>query len=193
MSELLSYAPARVIIPPGECSSWYAVHVRSNFEKRVAMELTSKGLETYLPAVTEVHRWKDRKKLIEVPIFPGYVFTRLLDTPTLRMTVLRTSGTVSILGCGGSIEPVPETEIAAIQRLLQVNAPLLTHPLLREGSWVRIRRGPLKDLEGLLVRIKNQARLVLSVELLSRSVSTEVDICNVEVIRATALPLPVAG
>ncbi|MCC6367115.1 MAG: hypothetical protein IT165_26655 [Bryobacterales bacterium] len=159
----------------------------------MAVELASKGLETYLPAVTEVHQWKDRRKVIDVPIFPGYVFTRLLDTPALRMTVLRTTGTVSILGCGGSIEPVPETEIAAIQRLLQVNAPLLTHPLLREGSWVRIRRGPLKDLEGLLVRIKNQARLVLSVELLSRSVSTEVDIRDVEVIRAAALPLPVAG
>ncbi len=168
--------------------SWYALHVRSNFEKRVVGELAAKGMESYLPAVKEIHGWTDRKKLIDVPLFPGYVFTRFYDTPSNRVTVLRTTGTARILGFSDSIEAIPNTEIEAIQRLLQINAPLLTHPLLREGSLVRIRRGPLKDLEGLLVRIKSQARLVLSVQLLSRSVSTEVDVRDVEPVRA-ATPL----
>ena len=169
--------------------SWYAVHVRSNFEKRVAGELTAKGLESYLPAVTEVHDWKDRKKRIDVPLFPGYVFTRFCDSPVSRLTVLRTVGAARILGCQDSIEAIPDAEIESIQRLLQANVPLLTHPLLREGSLVRILRGPLKDVDGLLIRIKNQARLVLSVKLLSRSVSTEVDVRDVEVVRAGPLSL----
>lgn len=162
---------------------WYAVHVRSNFEKRVAGELAAKGVESYLPAVTEIHNWKDRKKQIETPLFPGYVFTRFSDTGASRLTVLRTAGAVRILGNQDSIEAVPDTEIESIQRLLQSNAALLTHPLLQEGSMVRIRRGPLKDVEGLLVRVKSQARLVLSVKLLSRSVSTEVDVRDVEAVR----------
>jgi len=168
---------------PLEAPSWYAVHVRSNFEKRVATELGAKGVECYVPAVKETHAWTDRKKVIEVPLFPGYVFTRFYDTPALRHTVVRSCGAVRILGPGESIEPVPNSEIEAIQRILQANVPLLAHPLLREGALVRIRRGPLKDLEGLLVRIKSQTRLVLSVELLSRSVSTEVDASDVEPLR----------
>jgi transcription antitermination factor NusG len=167
--------------------SWYAVHVRSNFEKKVAGELAAKGLESYLPSVTEVHNWKDRKKVIDVPLFPGYVFTRFCDTPASRLAVLRTAGTARILGCQDSIEAIPDYEIESIQRLLWANVPLLIHPLLQEGSVVRILRGPLRDLEGLLVRIKNQARLVLSVELLSRSVSTEVNVRDVVVVRPTRL------
>lgn len=165
---------------PVQLPSWYAVHVRSNFERRVSIDLATKGVECYVPAVKETHTWTDRKKAIEVPLFPGYVFTRLYDTPALRHKVLRSPGAVRILGFGGSIEPVPDAEIEAIQRLIQANVPLLAHPLLREGAMVRIWRGPLKDLEGLLVRIKSQTRLVLSVELLSRSVSTEVDSSDVE-------------
>ena len=163
--------------------SWYAVHVRSNFENRVATELGAKGVECYVPAVKETHAWTDRKKVIEVPLFPGYVFTRFYDSPMLRHTIIRSYGAVRILGHGREIEAVPNSEIEAIQRLILSNVSLLAHPLLREGALVRIRRGPLKNLEGLLVRIKTQARLVLSVELLCRSVSTEVDLNDVEPLR----------
>jgi transcription antitermination factor NusG len=156
----------------------------------VAGELTTKGLESYLPSVTEVHDWKDRKKRIDVPLFPGYVFTRFCDSPASRLAVLRTVGAARILGFQDSIEPIPDAEIESIQRLQQANVPLLIHPLLREGSLVRILRGPLKDLKGLLIRIKNQARLVLSVELLSRSVSMEVNVQDVEVMRAVPLQPP---
>jgi len=162
---------------------WYAVQTRSRFEKVVASEFTTRGLENYLPALEELHQWKDRKKLVEQPVFPGYVFARFYDDSVSRLRVLRSHGVVRILGCGESIEPVPDWELDSIRRLLQTNAFCFAHPYMREGAWVRVRRGPLRDVEGRLVRIKSRARLVLSVDLLSQSVATEIDARDVEVVR----------
>lgn len=148
--------------------------------------LTEKGIENYLPIFREIHRWKDRKKVVEMPVFPGYLFTRLVDSSGSRLAVLRTEGAVRILGQGERIEPVSDKEIEALKFLLQSHTRCLAHPLLREGAWVRVKRGALKNLEGLLVRVKNQTRLVLSINLLSQSVSTEVDAGDVEYIRSTA-------
>lgn len=162
---------------------WYAVYTRSNFEKRVAAELAAKPVENYLPVVQEWHQWKDRKKLVEVPVFPGYVFARFADSTRNRLQVLHTAGTVRILGQREQIEPIPDREIESVQRLLQANVPCFAHPFLREGAWVRVKRGALQDLEGLLVRVKSKTRLVLSITLLSQAVATEIDISDVEVIR----------
>ena len=164
-------------------SCWYALYTRSNFEKRVSGELTAKRVENYLPLVEQVHQWKDRKKRIEVPVFPGYVFVRFRDSPPARLKVLRTAGSARILGQGERIEPIPESEIQAIRRLLKSRLPCLSQPFLREGAWVRVKRGPLRDVEGLLVRVKSKTRLVLSVALLSQSVATEIDVADVEVLR----------
>ena len=165
---------------------WYAVHTRSKCEQSVSSELTAKGVECYLPATRNIHRWKDRKKEISTPLFPGYVFTRIVDDSASRLQVLRTSGTARILGLGTEIEPVPDFEIESIKRLLDSQATCLGHPFLREGSWVRVKYGPLEGLEGLLTRIKNSSRLVLSVEMLAQSVATEIDAADVEVIRPGA-------
>lgn len=162
---------------------WYAVYTRSNFEKRVAAELDARPIENYLPLVSEWHQWKDRKKLVEAPVFAGYVFARFADSPQNRLRVLQTAGTVRILGQREQIEPIPDREIESIQRLLKANVPCFAHPFLREGAWVRVKRGALKDLEGLLVRVKSKTRLVLSITLLSQSVATEIDISDVEVTR----------
>ena len=169
-------------------SRWYAVYTRSNFEKRVAKELGLKLIESYLPVVEQLHQWKDRKKMVEVPVFPGYVFARFRDSNRTRLDVLRTPGTVRILGQGDHIEPVPEVEIESIQRLLKADVCCFTHPFLRQGAWVRVKRGALKDVEGLLVRVKSKTRLVLSISLLSQSVATEIDISDVEVIRPVSKP-----
>lgn len=168
---------------PESTPAWYAVYTRSNFEKRVATELTAKGVENYLPLVEEAHQWKDRRKLVEMPVFSGYVFARFGDSSPLRMKVLRVTGAVRILGSQGQIEAVPECEIESIRRLLKANVVCFAHPFLREGAWVRVKRGPLKDVEGMLVRLKNKTRLVVSISLLSQSVGTEIDIQDVEVIR----------
>jgi len=163
---------------------WYALYTRSHFEKRVAAELTTKGVENYLPVIEQVHQWKDRRKLVEVPVFAGYVFVRFADGREVRLDVLRTAGSVRILGHGDRSEPVPDAEIESIRRLLKAQVPCFSHPFLREGAWVRVKRGPLRDVEGLLVRVKNKTRLVLSVALLSQSVATEIDLADVEVVRA---------
>jgi len=164
--------------------SWYAVQTRSNCEKKVGSALAEKGIEHYLPAFREIHQWKDRKKVVEQPLFPGYLFTHMLDCRESRLAVLCSGGVVGILGNSETIEAVPDSEIEAVRRLLDANGHCQTHPLLREGAWVRIKRGPLKNLQGRLLRVKNQTRFVLSISLLSKSVSAEVDASDVQFLRS---------
>ena len=164
-------------------ASWYAIQTRSRFEKVVRAELNGKGVENFLPAFKELHRWKDRKSLVEQPVFPGYIFARFVDESPIRENVSRTCGVVRILGHGGAIEPVPDWEIDSVQRLLNTESRCYAHPSLCEGASVRVKRGALKGIEGLLVRVKNRDRLVLSINLLSQSVATEVDARDVELIR----------
>ena len=174
-----SYMPATA----EDDARWYAVHTRSNFEKRIAAELGTKGIVNYLPAYEEVHQWKDRKRAVLIPLFPGYVFARFSDEPYLRLSVLTTAGVVRILGCGGAIEAVPDGQVEAVRRLLLSKIPYLSHPFLREGDWVRVKCGPLRGIEGILVRAKSRHRLVISVPLLSQSVAAEIDGRNVEPIQ----------
>jgi transcription antitermination factor NusG len=173
-----SRGPGTVSIAP----RWYAVRTRSNYEKRVSTELAAKGFECFLPIFREVHRWKDRKKLVDVPFFPGYSFVNMPATDAFRLQVLQTAGTVCILGNATQMEAIPEAEIANLRSAVSANALLHPHPFLREGAWVRVKRGPLEGLEGRLVRWKNDTRLVLSVELLCQAVSTEIEFRDVEML-----------
>ncbi len=159
---------------------WYAIHARSNLEKKIAVELDGKGIESYLPAQEETHQWKDRKRKVAVPLFAGYLFARFRDTPELRLNVLKTSGVIRILGQGSAIEPVPEGEIEAVKTVLNSRVSCSAHGLIRMGTQVRVRHGPLAGLEGLLARIKRQERLVISVGLLGQSVAAEVSLYDVE-------------
>lgn len=167
-------------------TSWYAVRTRSHCEAKSRSLLSEKGIETYLPSFREVHQWKDRKKAIEQPLFPGYLFVKIADYPESRLSVLSSDGVVAILGSGSSIESVPESEIQAVRRLLESGIGCQANPLLREGAWVRVKRGALRNMEGLLVRVKNQTRLVVSITLLSQSVSTEIDVSDVQCLRSTS-------
>ncbi|MBI1787492.1 MAG: UpxY family transcription antiterminator [Acidobacteria bacterium] len=192
MSSLCGLNPILYPLPAlPDCSvtpRWYVVQTRSRFEKAVRSELAAQGMENYLPAVTELHQWKDRRKLVDQPLFPGYVFVRFTDAAESRRHVLRIQGVVRLLGGFGGIEPVPDEEIESIQRLLESTQSCFAHPFLREGAWVRVRRGVLRGMEGWLVRVKNRTRLVLSISLLSQSVATEIDAKDVEVIRAAPAP-----
>ena len=161
-------------------ASWYAIQTRSRFEKTVRTELTSRGIENYLAEFTEVHQWKDRKKEVAMPLFPGYVFANFRETGKARLEVLRTNGVVRILGVSAAIEPIPDGEIESIRQLLLSGKQCYPYPFAQEGAWIRVRRGPLTGVEGRLVQIKSQTRLVLSINLLSRSVATEVDACDIE-------------
>jgi len=185
LSEALCGANQSVSVGPliagsPDAASWCAIHTRSNFEKRVAAELSARLIQNYLPLRQEAHQWKDRLKRIELPLFPGYVFARIRDRERDRSQILRAPGAVRVLGQSGKIEPIPDEEIESIRLLLQSSVAFFAHVFLREGARVRVRRGALQGLEGVLVRYKNQARLVLSVNLLAQSVAAEVDAADVE-------------
>jgi transcription antitermination factor NusG len=161
---------------------WYAIHTRSNFEQRIASELSLKGIDNFLPAYQEVHQWKQRKKVIAVPLFPGYVFVSLDNSPAARLTVLQTTGVVRILGNANESEPVPHEELEALRRIVESGQRCYSHPFLREGMRVRIRRGVLKGFEGTLSRFKNKMRVVTSVTLLCQSAAVEVDAHDLEMV-----------
>ena len=162
--------------PPG----WYAVYTRSHFEKNVATALTEQGIENYLPVFSEVHEWKDRRRVVDVPVFPSYLFVRFADAPAARLRILRTNGVVRVLGLDMMAESVPDEQVEAIRRMLASSQRCYRQPAFREGVRVRVRRGPLQDLEGSLIRIKNQARLVVSINLLSQAIAMEIDVRDVE-------------
>jgi transcription termination/antitermination protein NusG len=169
---------------------WYAVQTRSNFEKIVHSELCGKEIESYLPVLPEMRQWKDRVKRIEQPVFSGYVFARFVDDPGAKLRVLRSYGAVRILGNASAIEAIPDPEIEGVRRLLMSSERSFVHPFLREGMRVRVKRGPLRDVEGLLVRFRNQARLVLSIDLLSRSVAAEINAGDVEALGRSVTAQP---
>jgi transcription termination/antitermination protein NusG len=177
--EILSHSlssPDGIVAP----ELWYAVHTRSHFERQVFAELTGNGFDGYLPSYEEEHQWKDRKKKVSLPLFPGYLFVRLRDQPAERLTVLKARGVVQIVGSGGRIEPVTEEEVEAVRRVLDARLACYGHPILKAGMRVRVKRGILRGLEGFLIRVKNQARLVISVNLIAQAVAAEIDIADVE-------------
>jgi transcriptional antiterminator RfaH len=152
---------------------WYALRVKSNREKIVSTALECKGYERFLPLYRVQRRWSDRLKDVELPLFAGYVFCRM--DPMRRLPVLTIPGVLSLVGTTQTPLPVADQEIAALQTIAGAGIPTAPWPFLQAGQRVRIERGALRDLEGLLVEVKNQFRVVVSVSLLQRSVSVEVD------------------
>ena len=166
--------PGRIV--PGLESGpakWYALHTRSRFEKKVAEQLCEKQFATFLPLRKEVHRWKDRYKPVELPLFAGYVFVQLNGHPDLRLRVLRTPGVVRIVGFGQQDTAVPSEQIERLQRILESNSVVQRHRYLHVGQRVKVISGTLSGVEGILVRIKNADRLVVSVEPIRQAVSIE--------------------
>ncbi len=159
---------------------WFAVYTRSRHEKRVAEQLERKQLGCYLPLYEAAHRWKDRTALVQLPLFPGYVFVRLAAEE--RLKVLEVPGVVRFVGFGGQAHPLPEEQMDALRNGLTSRLRMEPHPFLKTGRRVRITRGPLLGAEGILLRRKDQLRFILSVELLMRSVSIEVDTVDLELV-----------
>jgi transcription antitermination factor NusG len=152
---------------------WYAVYTRSRHEKCVSRLLEAMSLTTFLPAYESVHRWNDRSAVVCQPIFPGYVFVRICLSD--RMQVLSVPGVVNLVGVQGQPCPIPDEEMNSLRVCLERRIRMEPHPYLVVGRRVRIKRGPLAEMEGILVRKKGQFRLVLSVSLITRSVAVEVD------------------
>jgi transcription antitermination factor NusG len=152
---------------------WYALHVRSQHEKIVASALRGKGYEEFLPLYRRKNRWSDRMKVIERPLFPGYVFCRF-DLQK-RLPILVTPGVLLIVGVGKTPLPVDESEIAALQSIVKSGYQAEPWPFLQVGQRVRIECGSLEGVEGILLGLKKPQRLVVSITLLQRSVAVEID------------------
>jgi transcription antitermination factor NusG len=152
---------------------WYALQVRPRFEKVIASTLLNKGFEGFLPLYCHRSRWSDRMKEVQLPLFPGYLFCRL-DLNN-RLPVLITPGVMQIVGIGKTPRPVEEEEIASLQSIVFSGLRAEPRSWLNIGERVRIEIGPLAGAEGILTALKGSARLVVSVSLLQRSVSVEID------------------
>lgn len=157
---------------------WYAVYTHARHEKRVTEHLRGRLLECYLPSYRSIRRWKDRRMEIDLPLFPGYVFVRIAYRS--RLQVLTAPGVVQIVGFDGKPAPIHESEIDALRQGLSRKSRFEPHPYLKIGRRVRVRSGPLAGMEGILVRRKDGFRLVLSIELIMRSVAIDVDEADVE-------------
>jgi transcription antitermination factor NusG len=152
---------------------WHAAYTIANHEKRVAQQLTWRSVEHFLPVYESVRRWKDRRVRLQLPLFPGYVFVRLALRDRLR--VLAVPGVARLVGFDGRPTVVPAEDIEAIRACLERNRDVQPHPYVRCGQRVRVLNGPLAGFSGIVVRQKNRTRLVVSFEVLERSVSVELE------------------
>ncbi len=166
------------MIVPAE-PAWYALYTRSRFEKKLLLELTDRSLEVFLPMREVLSRWKDRKKRIWLPLFPGYIFVNHVDTPENRYRILNIPGAVRFVGIEGRPEPVPVEQIDAVRRFLEASIAVDPYPYLQVGQRVEVIAGPLKGIIGILVQKRGKFRFVLQVDLIRQAVSVEIDASDV--------------
>lgn len=173
-----------------ESSRWFAIRVKSQRERMVATAIRQKGLEEFLPQYKSRHRWSDRFKSVELPLFPGYVFCRI--NPTFRLPILTVPGVLHFVGLGRVPVPIDDAEIDAIQSA--VRSGLRVEPLayLNVGQRVRLAEGPLTGLEGILTEVRKQYRVVVSLTLLQRSVAVEIERHWITPVGGKLMLLPVA-
>ncbi|MBZ5516204.1 MAG: UpxY family transcription antiterminator [Acidobacteriia bacterium] len=172
----------------GETLRWYAIHTRSRYEKRVAAQLRERQIRSFLPLIAETHRWSDRKKVVEQPLFPGYVFTQIADLSDTRLSILKTVGVAGFVGTKGKGTPIPDKEIENVQSILASSSRFTVHPFLRVGQRVRIRGGCLDGVEGILLAKNVDRSVVVSIELIQRSVAVRVEGFDIERVYQTTPP-----
>lgn len=160
-----------------DAAAWYAIWTRSRHEQVVRQQLEQKGIDVFLPTVLKWSRWKDRKKQVAWPLFPGYCFAKF--DADQRVPVLKCTGAVSIVSFNGAPAAIPEVELAGIRQLVESDLQFDPCPLIHEGDKVEVTHGPLKGVVGRLVRKGSHARLILAVDLIGQGVSVEVDAADV--------------
>lgn len=160
-------------------SSWYAVTTRSRHEKVVAEQLWQKEIECFLPLRAVLSKWKDRRKKVQFPLFPGYLFVNVSMTER-RLDILRIPSVASIVGLNGHPLLIPTEQIDSVKRLVFSTLPYDPYPYILEGTRVEIIRGALKGLQGILLEKKSNCRFILSVNLIQQAVSCEVNCHDVE-------------
>jgi transcription antitermination factor NusG len=167
---------------------WYAAYTMARHEKRVALQLEERSVEHFLPLYGSIRRWKDRRVTLYLPLFPGYVFVRVALRD--RLAVLQVPGVARLVGFNGRPCALPDSDIDAMQGCLARKIQLKPHPYLQIGRRVRVGKGPLQGLQGILVRKKNGTRFVISLDLIMRSVMIEVDGSEVDSLLSETLTAP---
>ena len=162
-------------------ANWYALYTCPRHEKRVAEQMEQRRISCFLPLYRSVRRWKDRRKELELALFPGYVFVQVALKDKLR--VLTLPGAVGLVTFNGQPAALPDAEIEGLRQRLSGDRAVEPHPYLQAGRRVRVRSGPMQGLEGIIVRRKDRCRLVFSLDLIRRSVAVEVDEPDVEPLR----------
>jgi transcription elongation factor/antiterminator RfaH len=168
------------VIDSGGAMNWYAVYTKPRHERKVNAHLSREGITTFLPETVRWSRRKDRKKRVFYPIFPGYLFINTELSVDTRLKVIKTSGVVRILGSNGTPTAIPENQIEAIQRIVDKGKAVFPHSYLRKGRIVRVIGGPLNGVEGIFISEKGKGKLVISVDILHRSVSVAIEETDVE-------------
>jgi transcription antitermination factor NusG len=156
---------------------WYAAYTFPRHEKCVALQLQRRGFDHFLPLHQEVHRWKDRRKIVELALFPGYVFVRM--SLKEKLGVLQTASVARLVSFQGRPAALPDAEIEALRNGLAVNLRAEPHPYLELGRKVQITGGPMAGATGILVRRKQSFRVVLSIAMIQRSVAVEIDVRDI--------------
>jgi transcriptional antiterminator RfaH len=183
----LSYTPE--ILDPD--ASWYAVWTRSRQEKAAAEMLGRLGVQHYLPLRSELRQWSDRKQVVEVPLFSGYLFVCMNPVKDSRLTVLKVPGIAAFVGNQTGPLPIPHKEIEDIQTVLASGINSSVQPSLKEGDRVRVVRGALAGVEGTLVRVNSESRLFISIDMIRQSLAVSVSPGDVE--RVGAHPVSATG
>jgi transcription antitermination factor NusG len=170
----LTCRPPALAASAESSSSWYALRIRSKFEKLACAALRAKGFEEFLPLYKSRRQWSDRVKEVESPLFPGYLFCKIALQDGIG-PILTTPGFISIVGIGNAPVAVPNEEITSIRLALQSGLPLERLPLVSVGSRVLIERGPLAGIEGIALTVHKKFTLIVSITLLQRSLAVEID------------------
>jgi transcription antitermination factor NusG len=168
------HTPSQPAIASANDFAWYALQTRPRHEKRVHAELQGNSIHAFLPLLSEKHFWSDRRQTVQVPVFPGYVFARMRNDLNQRVTVLRTRGVVNFVGVRGLGTPIPEEQVRAIQSIVAARVPFGLHPFLNVGQKVRIVGGSLDGIQGIVQAKNGDASLIISVDLIERSLAIRV-------------------
>jgi transcription antitermination factor NusG len=155
-------------------SAWYAIQTLPRHEKKVAIELQKKGVRALLPLVSDQRQWSDRRVVVETPLFPGYAFVRIAQDQGARITVLRTAGVRNFVGMRGLGDPIPDSQIESVQAILSKGVSFNSCPFINVGQRVRVRGGSLEGVEGIITAVHGDKSLVISVDLIQKSITIRV-------------------
>src|SRR3984957_1137113 len=179
----LNPAPAHSVLSlVSEDSKWYAIHTKPRHEKWIAGQLQEKSVFTFLPLLQQIHQWSDRRTKVDVPMFSCYAFVRIVQSAEERLKVLRTPGVLGFVGSEREGTPIPSEQIENLRIALRAKIPCPGHPYLRIGQRVRVRGGSLNGIQGILLSQGKDQSLIVSVELLQRSIAIRVEGYEVELV-----------